>query len=151
MKLYRVCTDTEGKIILNEKDFSKLGSNYRGMYKNTFKYEYNKKYLHFFNYYGNIYFMNLRKGYYICEYEVPDEIIPEPTNGYYMDFVTFCEDRDIPEYVIESNKIKFEYLSNMYRIKNYIDYEDYLYGDLPSMIEEVYTKEKELTYEKKLH
>ncbi len=151
MKLYRICNDKEGEIILNKKDFSLLGSNYRNGFKNDFKYEPGKKYLHFFGYFGDVHYLNLNKGYYICEYDIPDDIVPEPSHGYYWDYVSFKTQDEVEEYIIESNNIKFEYLIEMHRILEYIDYEDYAYGDISSMLEEVYHKDRELKYEKKLH
>jgi guanylate kinase len=68
-----------------------------------------------------------------------------------MDFISFKSQEEIDEYVIASKNIKFEYLMEMHRILEYIDYEDYIYGDLPSMIEEVYHKGFELKHEKKLY
>ena len=68
-----------------------------------------------------------------------------------MDFVSFKRPDEVDEYIIESKDIKFEYLTEMHRILEYIDYEDYVYGDLPSMIEEVYHKDRELKHEKKLY
>ena len=151
MKLYRVCKEKEAQIRLNDGDFSQLGSNHRNEYKNDFKYEPDKKYLHFLGYFGDIHYLNLSKGNYICEYDIPDDIVPEPSHGYYMDFISFKSQEEIDEYVIESKNIKFEYLTEMHRILEYIDYEDYIYGDLPSMIEEVYHKGLELKHEKKLY
>ena len=151
MKLYRVCNEKEGEIILNKGDFSELGSNYRNCFKNDFNYEYGKKYLHFLAYFGDIHYLNLSKGHYICEYDIPDDIVPEPAHGYYMDFVSFTKPDEVDEYIIESKKIKFDYLTEMHRILEYIDYEDYVYGDFPSMIEEVYHKDSGLKHEKKLH
>ena len=151
MKLYRVCKEKEGNIILNSGDYSLLGSNYYNCFKNDFNYVPGKKYLHFFKYFVDIHYLNLNKGNYICEYDIPDELIPEPSHGYYMDFVTFERPDEVEEIVIESNKIKFEYLTEMHRILEIIDYEDYVYGDLPSMLEEVYHKDRELIHEKKLY
>lgn len=150
MKLYRVCKEKEGDIILNTGEFSELGSNYRNGFKNNFNYEHGKKYLHFFKYFGDIHYLYLGKGYYICEYDIPDELVPKPSHGYYMDFVSFKNPDIVEEYVIESKDIKFEYLTEMHRILEFIDYEDYISGNMASMLEEVYKKEKELTHEKKL-
>ena len=150
MKLYRVCKEKEGEIILNTGDFSSLGSNYRNGFKNDFDYEPGKKYLHFFKYFGDIHYLNLFKGYYICEYDIPDEILPEPSYGSYLDFVSFKKYDILEEYVIESSLIKFEYLTEMHRLLEFIDYEDYVFGKMHTMLEEVYKKDSELKYEKKL-
>ena len=151
MKLYRVCNENEGKIILKSKDFSELGSNYYRSFKNDFNYDPKKKYLHFFSHFGDIHYLNLHKGNYICEYDIPDELIPEPSHGYYMDFVSFNNPDEVDEYIIESKDIKFDYLTEMNEILVYIDYEDYIYGDFSSMIKCVYKKDRELKYEKKLY
>ena len=151
MKLYRVCHKDEAQVILRTHDFSSLGKNYYRSINNNFKYEYGKKYLHFFKRLGDIYYMNLHKDNYVCEYDIPDELLPDESTGFYMDIINFMNLEEIPEYVIESNKISFDYLTKMDRIVEYIDYEDYLYGDLTSMFELVYKKDRELKYEKKLY
>jgi hypothetical protein len=151
MKLYRICHENEAKTILEGGDYSTLGNNYYGMFRNTYDYEYGKKYLHFFSKLGNIYYLNLHKNNYFCEYEIPDDIIPQPSYGYYMDYVSFHNQDRLEEYIIESSLIKHEYLTKMERITEFIDYEDYLYGDLPSKFELVYEKDSELKYEKKLY
>ena len=151
MKLYRVCKEKEGEIILNNGDFSTLGSNFYRRFKNDFNYEPDKKYLHFFRNFGDIHYLNLCEGYYICEYDIPDELLGNPSHGYYMDFVSFERPDEVEEYVIESKNIRFKYLIEMYRILEYIDYEDYVYNGYAPMIERVYKKDSELKYEKKLY
>ena len=150
MKLYRVCKQNEGKTILEIGDFSSLGSNYSNRSLNGFHYDPGKRYLHFFRHFGDIHYLNLCEGYYICEYDIPDELLPSPCYGSYMDYVSFKNPDEVEEYVIESSQIKFEYLDEMNRILEYIDYEDYAYGDYAPMIERVYKKDSGIKYEKKL-
>ena len=56
----------------------------------------------------------------------------------------FDNNGDVDEYVIESNKILFDYLYSMDKIIETIDYEDYLYSDLSKMIKPIYDKKRVL-------
>ena len=144
MYLYRLCDPIEAKIILETKDFSSLGNNYRNCFKNNFTYEPGKKYLHFFDSPYNIYFLNTIKDNYICTYDIPEEILPEKNTCYNINFLDFDNNGDVDEYVIESNKILFDYLYSMDKIRETIDYEDYLYSDLSKMIKPIYDKKRVL-------
>ena len=151
MYLYRLCNEEEAKTILETKDFSSLGSNYRNCFKNNFIYEPDKKYLHFFDSPYNIYFLHTRKNHYICTYDIPEEVLPKKNTCYNIDFLDYENHGDVDEYVIESNKIIFDYLYDMDKILENIDYEDYLYTDLSKLLETVYDKNRVLKYEKKLY
>ena len=108
--------------------------------------------MHFFSNFDDILYLNLRKDYYICIYDIPDDLLNISAGiGYYYDFIEFDRIVSAEEYSIESNDIKFDYLIKAYRINEYLDFEDFIYGDVISKCEQVYEKDRELKYEKKLY
>ena len=151
MKLYRVCKQSEYLAIVNNVDYSLLGSNYYKKYRNSFKYDPKKKYLQFYHDWNEIFHAHLRKGYYVCEYDIPDELVPEPCDGYYLDAATYGYNEIIKDYVIESCNLNFGYLTSADKILESTTYEDYLNGDLATKFKTVYKKDRELKHEKKLY
>ena len=152
MQVYRVCNKKEYSIIMKTKNCSIVGSEMSNSNFNSHYYMKDKKYMHFFSNFDDILYLNLRKDYYICIYDIPDDLLNISAGiGYYYDFIEFDRIVSAEEYSIESNDIKFDYLIKAYRINEYLDFEDFIYGDVISKCEQVYEKDRELKYEKKLY
>ena len=148
MILYRICSNREVNLILNN-NFSEVGSlganlieyqNQKGM--NNHKYEVDKYYMHFYKDKDNILFGNAFAGNYVCTYDIPDEILDNNFEyGQYLSPFDLESIVSVPEYAIESNKIKKEYIKTIEIIKETIDLCDDDYpNSLDGFFERIYVK-----------
>ena len=145
MKLYRLCDKNEVYTIINDKSFENIGKKFKdNPKKNTHHYNNNKKYLHFFENKDSLIYLNLSSNKYICYYDIPDNIILEKRGfGLYLDYVHFRNIILVPEYAIENEFLKFEYLKKIEVAKCYIDFEDYLDDEnLSDFVEPIYENTK---------
>lgn len=148
MILYRVCKEDEMKSLL-EEDYDNIGRYCYDTVVNNHKYELDKKYLHFFDSYSDIFHLNLKEGFYICEYDIPDELLADREGyGVYSDYFKFKKVDHVKEYSIDSSLISKDYLLRSYRIKRYLDIDDYLYNLIEDNIELIYFRNGSKKYEK---
>lgn len=143
MKVYRLCGFEEIDKILKCKNFSQVGSNFViDDKKSTHRYDTSKKFLHFAEHRIDLLFHYLKKNKFICTYEIPDEILSEHFGyGKYLDYVKFKTLENIREYAIPTDLLKFEFLTEVDKIVQPIDYEEV--WDNPSMkgfLEKFYEK-----------
>lgn len=148
MLLYRICTNKELNLILTN-NFSEVGSfgaelieyqKEKGM--NTHKYEADKYYMHFYKDKDNVLFGNTSAGNYVCTYDIPDEILDNSFGyGQYLSPFNLESIVSVPEYAIESNIIKKEYIKRIEIIKETIEFCDDDYpNSLDDFFESVYVK-----------
>jgi hypothetical protein len=148
MILYRICSDREVNLIL-DNDFSKVGSlganlieyqNEKGM--NNHKYNPDKYYMHFYKDKGNVLFMNVFAGSYVCTYDLPDDMLEGKLRvGKYTGYFYGNNEINVCEYAIESEMIKKEYLQKIERTKEDICITDDDFPDsLDDFFEPVYVK-----------
>lgn len=125
MKVFRLCNKEEIDKINKCADFNLLGKSYQeDSVKNTHKYDREKRYMHFFKDEISVLFLSPRKGKFICEYDIPDDILKESEGyGNYADFVNFAKILRVPEYAIPSEKMKKEFLKRVYLIKEDLDFD----------------------------
>ncbi len=149
MQVFRVCDKEEIDKILGGVDFRYIGAPGE-IYKrepgevvvNNHFYEENEMYMHFFPKFGDLFYINLEEGKYICVYDIPEEILNESIGyGEYKDLFTYSLSRKVPEYCINSKKLKFEYIEQISLITHYIDYMDFLSEEpLDEFYEPIYIK-----------
>ncbi len=144
MVVYRICNKEELDKIINGIPFYEIGRICTNDSKlNSHEYKPNIKYLHFYKDYGSIFYLTTTKDYYICTYDIPDEILAEYEGyGRYLDRVFMRKEEQVEEYAIPSSQIDANYLQKIDRILDYVDFEDYLYGDYKDNLETIYKKEK---------
>ena len=149
MEVYRICNKEEIDTLLNDKDFINVGKEGHIFIQqqikddtNNHNYEPNEKYLHFFKNYHSIFYLNTNEGYYICTYNIPDEILKDGYGiGYYWDFINFSHQVNAEEYAINIKNLKFDYLEKIDEITEYIDVEDYLYNSpIEDFLTTIYNK-----------
>ena len=149
MKVYRICNKEEVNALLNDKDFSNVGK--EGLIfiqqqikddTNNHNYEPKEKYLHFFKSLHSIFYLNTNEGYYICTYDIPDEVLKDGSGiGKYWDFMNFSHLVNVEEYAINIKNLKFDYLEKIDEITEYIDVEDYLYNfSIEDFLTTIYNK-----------
>lgn len=149
MILYRVCKEDEMNAILSG-DMNNVGRYCMDTCVNNHKYDSDKKYLHFFTAYEHIFYLNLSEGFYICEYDIPDELLEGKLGiGVYTDLVKFKTSVNIAEYAIDASSIDLNYLLKAQRICKYLDIDDYFWGILDEDLELIYSKDGK-KYEKTL-
>ena len=144
MKVYRLCKRDEVDLILDKKQLNGLGKVCLNDPKlNNHIYDCNKKYMHFFEDKGSLFYLCVTTGTYICTYDIPDDLIGKyKGEGYYLDREFLRVLQSVSEYAIPSDELSFEYLNRIERVKSYVDYEDYLYdGDILE-VETIYDSEK---------
>ena len=85
--------------------------------QNTFKYEKNKEYIHFFKYEEHaLYYMKKQHNPVIMRLDIPEEILGKIEYGFYGDVETYYDDSlygyyiPLPEYVIDIDDFKKEYI-----------------------------------------
>lgn len=141
MRLYRLCNEDEIKSIAENGNFNDVGQNFKvDSSKNTHDYKPESKYLHFFARKLEILYLSPNKGKYICEYDIPDEILKDAKGkGFYWDFVNFASLHELEEYAVECPLIRFEHLKKVFKIKEDIDF-DYYPSDyeIGTCIKEIY-------------
>lgn len=151
MELYRVCKEDELDNLFNDIDTSNIGRYCYPSCVNTHMYDLNKKYLHFFTKFSDIFYLNLRKGYYICEYNIPDNILEGRFGtGRYTDLIKFKSCIDVEECILENNEINFDYLVKVYKIKEKMDIEDLIFDNVDNKIRLIYRRKGNKKYEKTL-
>ena len=144
MQVYRLCRKDEIDKILTDKNFENVGQCFQtDVKKNDFKYADGVKYLHFFKDKSSLLFLNTTQGRFVCGYDIPDAILAERASvGRYRDFINFKNLVQVPEYVVESDLMKFEYLKQVDKIIADIDYEYYLDDpSLKGLIKNIYSQE----------
>ena len=103
--------------------------------------------MHFFDDETSILYLSPRKRENICVYDIPKDILEEAKGcGNYADFINLETIQKIPEYAIPSNKMKSEYLKQIYLITEDMDFDYYpekdeIYSSLSCMVD--LTKRKE--------
>ena len=124
MQVYRLCKKDELYIIL-KKNFYWIGKKYSDNDKiNNFHYLPEVKYVHFFEKKENILYLNGKKGYYICTYNIPEEILLDHKGvGYYLDFINFRKVEKIDEYALPNYFLNYEYIEKIELLKGDMDYE----------------------------
>ena len=74
MLVYRVCSKEEIDKLFQNRDIKDIGNYCTKTDVNNHEYEENSKYIHFFKEKSSIFHFLLRERY-ICEYDIPDEIL----------------------------------------------------------------------------
>ena len=128
--VYRLCNPVEIQEILNSKCFQNVGKVCRNNPKyNNHQYQENQKYLHFFQNYDSLFYLYVKKGTYICEYDIPEEILEKyKGTGIYLDRIFMEKLESVTEYAIPSEKIEWDYSQKVDRVMLDYDIEDYLDG-----------------------
>lgn len=126
MLVYRVCSKREIMAIINDKGFTNVGNYYDvNLKRNTFKYDSGVRYLHFYDKYDDVLHSNTDKGRYICEYDIPDDILTKYSSvGFYLDYINFRSLVDVREYAIPTYELVFKYLLGYDVLEQELDYED---------------------------
>ena len=114
MIVYRTISSIE---LLNLINGDKIENNNTVRGENTFNYEKGKSYIHFFKYQEHaLYYMKKRNNPIIMRLDIPDDLLGEIEYGfygyvdtYYDDFLS-CYYIPLPEYVIEKDYFKKEYI-----------------------------------------
>lgn len=85
--------------------------------QNTFKYEKDKTYIHFFKFQEHaLYYMKKRNNPIIIKLDIPDNLIGNIEYGFYGDVDTYYDDSlysyymPLPEYIIPKDRFKKEYI-----------------------------------------
>ena len=112
MLVYRICKEPEIVSILKTRSFMKVGQSFKINAKlNNHQYKEDKKYLHFFKFLGDIFYLNLAQNYYLCTYDIPDDILHVKEGiGLYLDIFKLKNLKEVFEYAIETDLLKIEYL-----------------------------------------
>lgn len=151
MLVYRVVDEEEVSIILDEESLKNIGNTYViDKNINSHNYKPNKKYIHFFLEYGDIFYYDSEDRRYICTYDVQEDILEKSKGiGYYLDRYFLRYIKKVPEFAIESNLISFDNLLKIEKITDIILFEEFIDGEYKDRIETIYTKkEKNKTYQK---
>lgn len=115
MKLYRISTNREIQCLKNG-EISEVGANYNpNNDNNSFCYDKDKKYLHFFKDQANFkYILNYadsRVMYYLETWEIPDEVVlANKGTGYYY---ILDNQFKVEEYAISIDELNINYLENI--------------------------------------
>ena len=114
MIVYRTVSSSELLSLINGFKIENYNT-IRG--QNTFKYEKNKSYVHFFKYQEHaLYYMKKRNNPVVVRLDIPDDLLGNIEYGFYGDVDTYYDDFldgyyiPLPEYVIETNDFKKEYI-----------------------------------------
>lgn len=129
MKVYRLCRKEEVEKVLKDRKFNNIiHRSLSDAKQNTHEYIENQEYMHFFEQEISLLYLNSTKGKVICVYDIPEDILEESKGkGFYLDFINFENIQEVTEYAIESDKVRFEYLEQMYIINEDMDF-DYMPG-----------------------
>ena len=152
MLVYRICNKEEITNILNNQSFTNIGNRFKvDIKKNHHKYNENIKYMHFFNDYDSVFYLNVTNGYYICTYDIPEDLLEKYKGiGLYLDRIQLIIKECVIEYAIPNTEIKFSYLTKIEKINEYIDFDDFVNNEYN--LTTIYEKEfqpKTLTLTKK--
>ena len=146
MLVYRICDDREITTIINERSFNNIGKKYISNNKlSTHKYDPNKKYIHFFKKYSDIFYLNTAEKTYICIYDIPDNILEQSKGiGFYIDRMMMRNLESVEEYAIDIDLLSFDYLIQADKIQGLLLYEEYLGNDYRDKIIKGYINSKTL-------
>ena len=145
MLVYRICKEDEAYNILSTKSLDSIGKYCTINSKlNTHKYESDKRYIHFFKNYDSVFYLNVRSGYYICTYDIPEYLLSENIGaGFYMDRFLFMNKESVTEYAIEDTSMDYDYLRRIDKIIDFIDVEEYMEGDYKGKLQNVFQKSED--------
>lgn len=146
MIVYRVCHIDELDTLL-KGEFDKIGKCYsREIMKdtNTHMYQDGISYLHFFNRLESIMYLRRLTGFYLCYYDIPEDILDESNGvGYYVNLETMDRLVNVNEYAIPTSKLRMEHIIKIDRICGRIDLDDYLDNpDLSRFFCELYVRDE---------
>ena len=151
MIVYRVCSKKEIDKILNDKNFKNVGAKGEKYIKkqddldlNNHKYEKDEYYMHFFPRLRDILYINPEKDMYLCYYDIPEETLKQNIGiGNYKDIFTMSIPVDIPEYLINTKDLDFNYLNEIKLITENISMVDFFEDEtINKFLKTIYTKKK---------
>ena len=158
MLVYRVCSQEEITMILEEKSFENVGKSGKDLIAvqqqknvNNHEYHFQKNYLHFYKDKMSMFYMKTENTY-LCTYNIPDDILaPREKEGYYLDFVNYRRIVRVPEYALETSLLNFDYLDKVEYINEYIDIDDYITNkNLTDSVNVIYLKDKGMVKERRI-
>lgn len=138
MIVYRICDEREKELLLNNGEFI-IGNNWNINASSTHNYNSEVKYIHFFNEIESVLLFNSVKGYYICEYDIDDDIVNKYTGvgNYYDDNGDMVS---AMECAIPNSELSFSNLESIREIKDTLYYIDLMNLDRKTNC--VYKREK---------
>ena len=151
MLVYRICNNNEISKILTNKSLNEIGKKYHtNKLINTHNYKNNIKYIHFYKDFNSIFYLNTNKNFYICTYNIPDNILDNCIGiGYYLDREFLRNIENVYEYAIDSKLVLFDYLLKIDKITDNIDFDDYIYNSYLDKLETIYLKQSKTLVKKK--
>lgn len=151
MLVYRVCSQKEISTIFQEKSLKSIGKVYpRNPKYNTHAYHKNQKYIHFFEYFEDIFYLNSSHRNIICTYDLPEDVLKDFMGfGFYLDCFYYETLQEVVEYAVPCEKVRFSSLQKVEEITDTIFIEDYIEGHFREKIETVYDSSKGKNYCKK--
>ncbi len=143
MLVYRICCEKEVDYILNYEAFYNIGNVNIVSSLNTHQYEPGLFYMHFFQNYKSILYMEPKYLKYVCIYDIPEEVL-EKFKGYGMYYTyPYRETFAVAEYAIPCTQIKFSYLKKVERLLKNVTAEDFIDQSLDKMaFETIYDSSK---------
>lgn len=143
MLVYRVCSKAEIELIFNH-GIEASGSLCEKTFVNTHNYQSEINYLHFFLHKSDILYIKSSKDNYICTYDIPSKLLDLYCGvGIYLDYINFRNRIYVVEFAIPSQELKFDYLKRVDELIDYIDFEDFLDGNLnQSLYQTIYDSSK---------
>ena len=139
MLVYRLSSLEEINELFDSKNISNICKTFTpSKKKNNFKYDPNKRYIHFFKDFESTFYLNLDKDKYICVYDIPELTLERNKGmGIYLDREFMNKIDMVREYAIPSEEMDYSYLKSVHRILEYIDYCDYLEDNYIDKIEKI--------------
>ena len=133
MLVYRLCKFEEVNKLLEEKNIDSIGvpaSVFINIQQvknvSSHEYDYHLDYLHFFKDLSSIFYYDTEDKY-LCTYNIADEILTNHKGqGFYLDFVNLRRLVAVDEFAIPTNELSFENVVKVEKIKEFIDYDDYI-------------------------
>lgn len=114
MLVYRTVSSKELLSLINDIEYVNNNTVYG---QNTFKYENDITYIHFFKFEDHaLYYMKKRNNPIIVKYDIPDELLGNVEYGFYGDVDTYYDDTlygyymPLPEYAMNKEYFKKEYI-----------------------------------------
>ena len=141
MLVYRICDEKELFRIFENRSIQEVGKFYYvDSQKNTHCYQAGKRYLHFFEKYEDVFYLNSRQKKYICTYDLSKEVLENCRGvGYYLDRVFFRYLQSVPEFAVNSILIHFDDLKQIDEIVEEISFEEYVDREVENKIVSIYT------------
>jgi len=151
MLVYRVCGIEEINYIIDNGNFSTIGSLGKSTEANNHNYQYGCNYMHFFLNMHDINYISSEKGSCICTYDIPKEVLDRYCGvGKYIDFIDFKKRTYVVEFAIKSEEMRLEYLKRADVLTTFVNYEDFFNGGLDSSLyETIYDSSKPFLRERK--